>query len=35
MTYHTSIYEDRGARISTMARANLRGPDTLQQTDRD
>ena len=29
------IYEDRGARISIMARANAHGPDTLQQTARD
>jgi hypothetical protein len=26
------IYEDRGARISIMARVNAQGPDTLQQT---
>ena len=29
------IYEDRGARISIMARASAQGPDTLQQTSRD
>ena len=26
------IYEDRGTRISIMARVNAQGPDTLQQT---
>ncbi len=26
------IYEDRGARISIMARVNAQGPHTLQQT---
>jgi hypothetical protein len=29
------IYEDRGARISIMARASAQGPDTLQQTVKD
>ena len=29
------IYEDRGARISIMARATAQGPDTLRQTVRD
>lgn len=29
------FYEDRGARISIMAKANAHGPDTLQQTAWD